>query len=345
MGAAPKIQVFNPAETAEIDENVELGQESPASPGEATPVSPEEAPAQEPPAEQPPPAEETRADKRIRQLLAERQAAVQERDQLREQWARLDERTKQVKEAREAAERAQQQQQIDEKRAIDPVGAELDATKQQLQELLAWKQQQEQNFQQLQQGIQVDRQQQDFNNWVVAEAQSYSRQQPDYADAARHAAEWRIQWWQELGLPPDQARQMVIHESNLLAQISRQSGKPFAPVIYKLAQSVGYRPAGNLNGNGNTGAAPAAAVTNAAKLLQAQRGQAMQGLSRVPSAGTESKTDYRNYTAADLARMSEAEFARAKADPKAWADLQYAMAREDGLLEYEDINYNGRGGR
>ena len=365
MGAPPnrKIPLVFAADAMMDDaaaEAAELGGQEGAQPQPDLPESgaqPALAPELGPPTNQPV-EPETRADKRIRQLLTERQEAIRERDEQREKWARLEERQKQREEAQEAAQRTAQQQQEATQRpdpAIDPVGAQLYDLAKQNQELLTWKQQQERQFTQLQQGLQVDRQTQDFNNWIVAEAQNFSRAQPDYADAARHAAEWRANWWQELGLPPEQARQMVMHESQLLAQISRQSGKPFAPVIYKLAQSVGYRStsdAGAANGNGaqTTGDrripewAPAA-VTNAARLLQAQRGQAMQGLGRAPSAGEEGKSRYRDMSAADVSAVPDNVWQRDWANPVLRPDMEYVLKRLDGLTEHDDISYRGRDGR
>ncbi len=275
------------------------------------------------------------------------QEVVSERNELRkyrDDWIRLNERQTQVKEAREAAERAAQQQQIAEQRpdpSIDPVGAKHWDYDRKIEQFEAWRQQQEQNYNQLQQGVQQNQQSTDFYNWVNAEAQAYMRQQPDYLDAARYAAEYRSKFWEELGLPPEQARQVVGWESQMLAQLSRQSGRPFGPAIYQLARQLGYSPQ-NGNGNGVTNVTPQAASQAGRILSQAARGQAMQGLSRAPSAGNEAKSRYRDMSPADLANLSEREWSAAMSNPETRRELEYAMQKADQLLDYEDVSYGGR---
>lgn len=354
-------QLFNPSELAEVDENVELGavpSDLPATPPvESTPADGAAPPPQADvlalaeqeltDAHQPIPYGRWQEFINGRNKEREERKAEQEAlAQLREKWARLDERSKQIREAQEAAARQVQQQREAAERpdpAIDPVGAKIWDQDKAIRDLTAWKQQREQADGQFQQQYQQDQQTTQFNNWVVAEANNYAHHQKDYFDAARHAAKWRMDFWSNLGLPPDQAQQLVMHESNLLARISQQTGKPFAPIVYELAKSVGYRPRPEYgDGNGNGAAPTSAAASQAGKVLsQVAKGQAMQGLSRAPSAGGEAKSRYRDMTPADIANMTEAEFSAALNNPQTKAEMEYAMARADGL-EGQEVNYRVR---
>lgn len=350
---AKKVQVFNDTELMDdaAAEATELGQgepvEQPTEPdstGQPTESAPSATPADTPPQTQ---AERTIPYSRFQEVVNARNAERQELQQLRERWARIDERQKQAKEARDEAERqAAAQRQAAERPdpAIDPVGAQLyDITQsnRQLQERLG---QYEQRFTQLSQGYQQDQQTNQFNNWVVAQAQDYARQQPDYFDAAQHAANWRVGFWEKLGLPNEQARQLVMAESNLLANISRQTGKPFPAIVYDLAKSVGYQPhVANGNGNGNGASQPnAQAASQAGKILsQVAAGQKVQGLSRAGGAESGAKSRYGMMTAAEIANVDERTWQRDWNNPQLRPEMQAALRRLDGL-ESEDINYDIR---
>lgn len=334
----PKLRVFGENET--IDENVADAEELDG--GESGPSG--QQPTPEPPSGEPegtPPqqldstqqdGEPRGAEKRIKQLLERENALRQQLAESNERWARLDERRRQVEEARQAADNAARQQREAAQRpdpSIDPVGAELWDTKKALRDLTEWRQQQEQTLQQIQGNFQQVQQQNDFYNWINYEAQNYSRTQPDYYDAARYAAEKRMEWWQELGLPPDHARQMVLNESNLIAAMARQTGKSFAPVVYKIAQQWGYQ---SRNGNG-AAAKPTSAAASAAgrTLAQVAKGQAMQGLNRVPAAGNEGQGRYLSMSAGEIANISDAQWQRDWANPALRAEMQLALNRLEGL--------------
>ena len=246
---------------------------------------------------------------------------------IREQWARLEERQNVLREARTQAEAAAQAQQRAAERpdpAVDPVGAELYDLKQrdvQREQALVALQTQLQNFgqnyQQNQEGAQ-------FSNWVQAEAQQYVAQDPEYMQKATFAANKRIEFWSGLGAPPDVARKMVEAESVLIARVAQQYGGRFAPLVAGLAQQWGYQsPNGQQTQPQNGGAQQ--------RLQQVAAGQKVQGISRIPAAGPATQTVVRNMSAIDLANMSEAEFARIKANPQLRAELAYAMANAEGV--------------
>ena len=338
--AKPKPQVFD--ETELLDDaagateelTVPQGGETSAAEGEEQP-QPQGGEQPQPEGEQPP--KDTRENARIRQLVDRTKAAERERDEMRERWARMDERSKQVREATEDAQRRAAEAERAAQRpdaAVDPVGARQWDLEERVQRAEAANAELRTQFTQARDGFQGNLQQTEFSNWVQWQAQEYARTTPDYFDAARYAAGKRIETWQSLGMPPEVAKDLVEKESILVANVARQYGVNFAPVIYQLAQQWGYHPAGAQNGNGGGAQArpqTGTAAANANRLDQARRGQQVQGLGRAPGTGGEAQTNYRNYSKVQLADMSESEWSRIKADPAAWADLQHAIAREEGV--------------
>lgn len=294
------------------------------------------------------PAQETRADKRIRELLENRAEferklaeAQRENSEYKERFARLDERRKMLHEAQTTAQRQAEAAQRPDPN-IDPVGAENYDIKQQLQQVLAWKQQQEQDFAQLQQTIQGQQQATQFDNYVVAAAQAYEREHPDYIPVAQHGANARVQWAvEECGLTPEEARQVIQQEAQFWARIAANRGKTFPQAFYKFGQMMGYK-APVTNGNGS--APTPQAASNAARVLnQVKAGQAMQGLSRAPSAGASNVSRYRDMSAAEVSAVSDRQWQRDWANPTLRPDMEYALKKLDGLSEDEDISYQGRG--
>jgi hypothetical protein len=109
-----------------------------------------------------------------------------------------------------------------------------------------------------------------------------------------------------------------------------QNGRSIAEQVYELARQWGYQGAAPANGgapaNGN-------GARNQQKLNQAQKGQSMQGLSRVPTTGSEAATNLRNLSPSEIADMKEDVFMRLLSDPNSRRDLEYAMAKADSILE------------
>lgn len=275
---------------------------------------------------------------RFKEVNERRAAAEKERDELREKWARMDERTRQINEAREAAQQQAQEAQRAAERPdanIDPVGAKLwdleERDRKREQELSAA----QQRLQELQGGFQQNQQLQAFTNYVTYDVQRYKAQHPEYDEAATFAAQKRQEAWMAAGATPEVARNIVQRESEALANLAMQNGRSVAEAVHMLAKQWGFQPQAPANGNGQRPAQPSA---NQARLDQVQRAQSHQGIGHIPGGGNEATTSYKNYTPAQIAEMSEAEFSRIKANPRAWAELQYAMGVAEGI----DPNDMGR---
>ena len=352
---AAKVQVFKQNEIMDDDAAMaeELGQlqepteqPEPESTGQPTESAPSETPADTPPQTQ---VERTVPFSRFQEMVTQRNAERQRAAELQERWARIDERSKQVREAQEAAQRQAEAQKHAAEQPdpqIDPAGYDLWMKERRIEALENQVRQFGQNFNQMQQGYQQDQQTTQFNNWVVAQAQDYARSTPDYFEAAQHAANWRVGFWEKLGLPNEQARQLVMAESNLLANISRQTGKPFPAIVYDLAKSVGYQgrvAAPATNGNGAIPQVTSQAASQAGKVLaQVAKGQAMQGLSRTGSAESGGKSRYAMMTPEELSRVPEAQWQKDWANPQIRAEMVQAMKKLDGFSDEEEVRYFNR---
>lgn len=334
--AAEDTMTDEAAEQAELAEGTEAGdtQQQATEQGQEAAATSETPPA-EGATQEPPNKTGVVPYDRFKEVNDRYRATEKELNEQREKWARLDERTKQIKEAREQAERARAEAEQAAKRpdpALDPVGAELWDVRQQNQQLVAQFNQLNAQFQQQSQGLQQTTQQAEFTNWVNTEAERYDRQNPGYYDAATFAANKRMELWQKVGATPELARDIVARESFFLTALARQSGKSFAPIVVELAQNWGWQNPAAQNGNG--AAKPAAtgtAANNAQRLAQAQRGQAMQGLSRGSGGPAQAATAYKNYTPAQIAEMSDAEWFAVRKNPEKMLELATAIANHEGV--------------
>lgn len=277
-----------------------------------------------------------------RQRLIDKQqeldAALTEAQKLREQWARLDERQVQAKQAREEAQRqahaAEQAAQRPDP-AIDPVGAKQWDHDRAIEQMNAQLQQVGQFLNQFQQGYQQNQQEQEHQNRVVAEAQTYAREQPDYFDAANYLAKWRTDLYQKAGLNEQQARELALREGNFWVSVMQQTGKHWPSFFYQAAQSLGYKPA-VANGNGR----PVTPEVSAAgrTLAQAAKGQALQGMNRIQPAGNEGKSRYAGMSAADIAAVPDGQWQRDWQNPQLRPEMEAALRRLDGI-EGADVQY------
>jgi len=336
--ARPKVNPFKSGGVLE-DEEVERIETAP--PEQQPPAPPEAPPAEPPPEQKPaePPHEETVNYDRFKALNERALALEKELGEHREFRARLDERQRIIHEANEQARQQAEQQKRAQERPdpnLDPIGAELydlrNARAQDRAEIEQLRQMAQQQYQQYNTG----QEQQQFSTWVQNEANSYAQQDQDYFPAAKHAADWRIQFWREIApnAPRELAEKLVEGESVMIARLAQQYGGKFAPAISRLAKQLGFQAP-----NGNGAPRPRAQSPQQQRLNQVQGGQRLQGLSAVPSGGTSSEgaSPYRNYSAADIANMSEREFSAAMANPNTARDLRYAMARAEGV-EGDDFN-------
>lgn len=254
---------------------------------------------------------------------------------MREERARLDER---LKMAREADERARQQVlakpvEVPTKLggrpdpAIDPIGADLWDARREAEVARYEAAEAKAGNTEISAQVAANREQQQFANWVNDDAQRFRAQHPDYDAAADHVYTFRVQWWRDLGLTEEAAKQIVDQEAVASAMLARQNGKSAASGFYTFAQKIGYQ------GNG---AQPAAAAepevqpspTQQARerLNQVREGQKFQGLSRVP-AENPANVDWSSMTAQDLANMPEDQFVDLNNDPVKGPQLRRLMER------------------
>lgn len=338
----PAPKVVNPFSDNDViseadAEAQELGGEQAVEPAVAEPAQQAQPDTQQQPAADAEPPNKTGVIpyERFKEVNDRAKQAETERNELREKWARLEERQNLLAESRRAAEAQRQAANQAAQRPdpnIDPIGAELYDTKQTLAQQAQALQAMQQEFQQRTQGLQQNQDEAQFNNYVQNQVQAYSAQDPNYIAKATHAANWRIGFWQEMGLPPEVAKDIVQKESVLVVKIAQQYGVNFAPIIAGLGERLGWQPPQQAQQpqNGQRQAAPQT-QQNAALLNQVRNGQRVQGMGNIPGSGAEGVTSYRNYTAAQLASMGEAEFNRAMSDPRMRAELQYAIGISEGL--------------
>jgi len=347
MAAAPprRLQVFNPNELAEINEAEEVGEQPPAAP-QTEPTSEETPPAVEPePVSPTPPPVET-APRTV--PLSRFQEVINERNQLREQWARLDERRRQAAEIEEAQRRAaaQAQQPVRPDPAMDPVGAELFDLRRAYGELATRFNEQGQALGQIQQGYQQNYQDAELNNWISHQVQQYAANEPTYMPVVNGFGNWRQEFWNEMsGGSAEFARTLIGGETKMVMQVSKAAGVNPGPILHKYGRVIeaGLKA---LAAEARNGAAPAptrAAASNAGRVLaQVAKGQGVQGLSRIPAAGGEARSRYRDMTNAELAVLPEGEFQAALANPQTRADILYAFRKAEGLSEDDNVDFGLR---
>jgi len=278
---------------------------------------------------------------RFSQVYEENKRKDQQLSELREKWARLEERSNLAREAQARYEQEQQaaatKAKIPEKPdpAIDPYGAQLWERDRQIEAL--GKRLEEvttglgQTNQQLQQSSQLN----DFNLWLTNDITNYRARQPDYEQAASHARNARIGFWQSVGLPPEQAEVIVNNEALAIAYAARQNNKSAAQAYYDAAKVMGYQTGapGSVVANGAAPApAPAAAPTPQEKMAQLKKGQAAQGLSRAPVLD-ENNANWSALTAQQIADMDENDFVEALQDPQRAQQINKALERLEGLRQ------------
>jgi prefoldin subunit 5 len=271
---------------------------------------------------------------RFKQIWDEAKGKDQELAALRERWARLEERQNL---AREAQERLEQQQLAEQQKAkipprpdetIDPYGAQLwerdrkiEALSSKLEELSSGL---GQTTQQLNQSSQMN----DFNLWLTSDINAYRAKQPDYEQAAQHARQARLTFWQSVGIPLQQAEAIVNNEALAIAFAAKQNNKSAAQAYYDAAKTMGYQGAAPTNGNGAAAAPPSAQE----KMAQLKRGQAAQGLSRAPVLD-DNNANWSALTAQQIADMDENDFVEALQDPQRAVQINKALERLEGVRQ------------
>jgi hypothetical protein len=312
------------AEQAELNPPVEQQQAAPE------PVAKPEtqAPAQDQGQQQPPKQENYIPLARFNEVNERMKAAERERNELADKWARMDERSKQVREAQQAAQAAARAAERPDP-AVDPVGAQLWDVTETLKQERAAREQLATQFQQTIQGIQGNQQTSDLTNYVLQDVQRFSTQKPDYINAVNYLAAKRTEFWQTVGYDPEHAKGIVQMEAMAVAQKARETGQSPAQIYYNLAGQFGYSNGVAQAPNGQGGGVPNQQPN--ARIQQLQRGQQAQGIGHLGGAGGEAQTSYRNYTPAQIAALSEREWSRLMADPVAARELKYALAMAEGI--------------
>jgi hypothetical protein len=338
--AAPNSQPTNQPLLTEEDQLTT--EEQQATEAEAAPPSPVQPPAEEaaPPVypgqpPQPPKAKKTPEQaipyERFKEVNEESKRKDRELADMRERWARLEERSRL---AQEAQQRFEQQQQVEAQKPkgpprpddkVDPYGAELWDRDRRIDQLTSQLEQIQQNLGSTAQQMQQSSQLNDFNLWLTNDISTYRQRQPDYEQAAQHARQARVGFWQSVGLPPEQAEVIVNNEALAIAYAARQNGKSAAQAYYDAAKVMGYTGAAQ---NG----APAAPPSAQDKLAQLKKGQAAQGLSRAPILD-DSNANWSNLTAQQLADMDENDFVEALQDPQRAKQMNAALERLEGLRQ------------
>lgn len=254
--------------------------------------------------------EDGRLNKRVRQLVEERKAAEKEAQELRERFARVDERQKYIQEQRDAEARVeearlQQQRRLQERpdETIDPQGAQIwdlkEQVKQESAQRAALQQQVEARFNQSTVDNDVARFQQALNSDIVAA----KIKNPDYMEAATYATQERAKIWAQLGYTPEQALELVNQEALAIAKRAIDVGQSPTDIYYGLAKQWGFK------GNGGAPAATSPQAKTQEKLQQIAAGSKATGFGPTPNVqDSEEGVDIRNMTALDIGKMSEERF-------------------------------------
>jgi hypothetical protein len=290
------------------------------------------------PQQQPPPKKpEVVPYERFRDLYSENKQKERELAEIRERWARLEERQAL---AREAQTRFEQQKAIEEQKArlperpdhnVDPYGAQLWDRDRKIETLQNRLEQVVAGLGQTNQQVVQSSQMQDFNLWLTNDIANYRGRQVDYDQAAQHARNARIGFWQSVGLPSEQAEAVVNNEALAIAYAARQNGKSAAQAYYDAAKVMGYQGAAQ-NGNGAVAAAAPAPPSAQEKMAQLRKGQSAQGLSRAPVLD-DSNANWSSLSAQQIADMDENDFIEALQDPARAQQLNKVLERLEGLRQ------------
>ncbi len=247
-----------------------------------------------------------RAKKVEQELDAERKSNAE----VRERWARIEERQNMAREAQQNAERARLVAENAAKRPdpdLDSAGARAwDAEQRAMSAEYQVRvlQQQFQNGQQ-QIGQQITQNATEaYLNTDIARAQQLH---PDYFDAYNHLEAMRIHQHQALGWSEADARQLWNLEAAGHIEAARRQGRSITDFVYSTAKELGYQP--KTNGQVRQAGSPA---SGGQRLAQIEAGQRVQGLGRVQSAESDARQDWQamdeKQFATYIAAMDETKF-------------------------------------
>lgn len=149
------------------------------------------------------------------------------------------------------------------------------------------------------QQMEVSRQQETLVNEYRQAARSYAEKTPDFKDAYSHFTNTLGDTLTRLGYQPQDVSQIVANEEMALVQRAKALGENPAAMLYEAAQSMGYRPSRNTEGDD--------------KIERLQKGQ--EAAKSLSSAGGSKKGELTlealsDMTDEEFAAMSESDFRR-----------------------------------
>lgn len=242
-------------------------------------------------AEQP---EKPKKDGRValRKLRAEeerRKTAEREAAQLREQFARADERLRMLYQASQPQQQPQDEAPPDPK--ADPIGA------------IEWQQRQIELQRQAYEQQQATQRERaiisQIDNGYRQAFTEFSSEKPDAPSAYQHFTNALGKYFENLGVPEAQIDALVVQEERKLAYQAAQRGQNPAEIVYNLAMQFGYQPKA-------ADAGAQEAVEKAEKDID-RRQKAAAASKSLSSAG--GSRGGRNPSMAELASMTDEEFA------------------------------------
>ena len=241
-----------------------------------------------------------------------RKAVEKELTDLREKYARGDERLRLITEAMQQRPAPQQQPQAEPPKVIDPKEDIFGAYEQLKAELAELKGGVEQTKQETQQEREFKVVRDDY----IADLNRFGAAEPAFADAFRFVAQTRAAELKLLGHPETQIPQLLGQEELQLAIQARQRGVSPAEMLFAVAKARGFAPKAAEPAPAPAPAAPA--ETPAQKAERVAAGQAGPGKSLSAAGGAPAG----EVTFEMLAQMSEADFeAFATKNPRKLAKL------------------------
>lgn len=251
--------------------------------------APDTAPEAAPPAETPPEEPQQRPQQTVplASLMEERERAKVAREENRRLQQMIEDGNKRLAELARAVAPKPPAEQLPDLNT-DPVGyfkAENDALKRQLAEVAQWKQQLEQ------QGQQVTAEQQFYQTYQAQVAQ-YQQQAPDTMDALQHLSRVLRSDFQALGMSPQEATEAINQQERMIVAKAFRDGVNPAERLYAYAKTRGYQGAAKPDG--------------AARMEAMQRGQAAAKSTSGPAA----RDGYAGLTLEDVTKMPYQEFSK-----------------------------------
>lgn len=264
---------------------------------------------------------------RFEEVNGRMKKAEQEATELRDRWARMDERRKQAQEIEERARATADAAKLQAQRPdpdVDPQAARIWDLEQRLGQVTQVLPQLQQNFQQTTQQYAADREQQQLNQWEANDVARVTAMNPDYAAARDYLQQKRVGHYMSMGHDQASAQQLFNLERAAYVRQCATNGKSIAELAYSFAKELGYPgpQAQQAAPNGNGAAHANGAPNGAQRITQLQNGQKVQGLGgKVPSAESDSTSNIKMMNAGQFAEwletMNEEQFiAKMNTDPK-----------------------------